>query len=99
MVNSSLVLVLITFTLSVITNRCTLVKPLIVVFLRLLGVALWAIIGIVSSFFALEAPIGLNWGDLIITPSRCVHGVSLTILWISTRPLSLLIVGSLLLLL
>jgi hypothetical protein len=68
MVNPSLVLVLITFTLSVVTNRCSLVNPLTVVFFRYLSVALWAIIGIVPNFSTLEAPIGLNWGDPIITP-------------------------------
>jgi hypothetical protein len=63
MVNSSLILVLITFSLGVITNRCTLVNLLIAIFLRCLRVALWAIIGIMPTFSALEAPIGLNWGD------------------------------------
>jgi hypothetical protein len=96
MVNPSLVLVLITFTLSVVTNWCSLVNPLIVVFLRCLRVALWAIIGIVPSFSALEAPIGLNWGDRIIIPGLCVHSVFLTILWMSAIPLSLLIISSLL---
>jgi hypothetical protein len=80
MVNPSLVLVLITFTLSVVMNMCSMVNPLTVVFLRCLSVALWAIIDIVLNFSALEAPIVLNWGDQIIIPSLRVHSVSLTIL-------------------
>jgi hypothetical protein len=68
-------------------NKGILINSLIVAFLRSLRVALGTIISIVPSFSAHEASIRLNWGGCTIIFSRGVHGVSLTSLRITTRPL------------
>jgi hypothetical protein len=57
-----------------------------------------AVVGIVAKFATLETTIGLNWGSCIVVLGRCVHGASLTILLLPTRPLVSLGVASLLVL-
>jgi hypothetical protein len=57
-----------------------------------------AVVGIVAKFATLETTIGLNWGSCIVVLGRCVHGASLTILLLPTRPLAGLGVASLLVL-
>jgi hypothetical protein len=78
--------------------RRVLVKPWIIVRLRRVLVALWAVVSIVAKFATLEASVGLNWGSWIVISGRCVHGISLTILLISTRPMTCLRTISLLVL-
>jgi hypothetical protein len=52
----------------------------------------------VAKFATLETTIGLNWGSCIVVLGRCVHGASLTILLLYTRPLTGLSAASLLVL-
>jgi hypothetical protein len=52
----------------------------------------------VAKFATLQTAIGLNWGSCIVVLGRCVHGASLTILLLDTRPLTGLGVASLLVL-
>jgi hypothetical protein len=70
------------------TSRCILINSLIVVPLWCLWVLLRAIVGIMTKFTTLETSTGLDWSSCIVIPSRCVHDVSLTILLITTRPLT-----------
>jgi hypothetical protein len=91
MVHSAFTLVLLIFTLHIAIGRRILVKPLTGVLLGSLWIVFWVVIGIVVNFFALEASIGLDWGNWIVVSSRCVHSASLAILRVITRSLTLLI--------
>jgi hypothetical protein len=73
------------------------VSPLVVL-LGCLWVTPGAVVGIVAKFATLQTAIGLNWGSCIVVLGRCVHGASLTILLLDTRPLTGLGVASLLVL-
>jgi hypothetical protein len=88
MVHSAFTLVLLIFILHITMGRHILVKPLAVVLLGCLWIALWAIVGIMTNFSTLEASVGLNWGDLIIIFGWCVHNISLSTLLVTTRPLT-----------
>jgi hypothetical protein len=79
-------------------SRCVLVSPLVVVLLGCLLVTPWAVVGIVAKFATLETTIGLNWGSCVVVLGLCVHGASLMILLLPTRPLTGLSVASLLVL-
>jgi hypothetical protein len=70
------------------TSRCSLISPLVAVPLGSLLIALWAVVSIVAKFATLETTIGLNWGVCAVVFGRCVHGASLTILLLATRPLT-----------
>jgi hypothetical protein len=98
MVDSSSTLVLRTLVLCRSTSRCVLVIPLVAVLLGCLWVTPGAVVGIVTKFATLETTIGLNWGSCIVVLGQCVHGASLTILLLPTRPLTGLGVASLLVL-
>jgi hypothetical protein len=98
MVDSSSTLVLRSLVLCRSTSRCVLVSPLVAVLLGCLLVMPGAVVGIVAKFATLETAIGLNWGSCIVVLGRCVHGASLTILLLPTRPLTDLGVASLLVL-
>jgi hypothetical protein len=52
----------------------------------------------VAKFTTLETTIRLDWGSCVVVLGRCVHGASLTILLLTTRPLTDLSVVSLLVL-
>jgi hypothetical protein len=80
-------------------SRGVLVIPLVVVLLGCLWVMPGAVVGIVAKFATLETIIRLNWGSCIVVLGRCVHGASLTILLLDTRPLTGLSAASLLVLL
>jgi hypothetical protein len=58
----------------------------------------WAVVGIVTKFATLETTIRLNWGSYVVVLGRCVHDASLTILLLTTRPLTGLSAASLLVL-
>jgi hypothetical protein len=58
----------------------------------------WAVVRIVAKFTTLETTIRLDWGSCVVVLGRCVHGASLTILLLTTRPLTDLSVVSLLVL-
>jgi hypothetical protein len=79
-------------------SRCVLVSPLVAILLGCLLIISWAVVGTVAKFATLEIAIGLNWGSCIIVFGRCVHGSSLTILLLPTRPLTGLSAASLLVL-
>jgi hypothetical protein len=79
-------------------NRCVLVSPLVVVLLGCLLITPWAVVGIVAKFATLETTIGLGWGSCVVILGRCVHGASLMILMLPTRPLAGLSAASLLVL-
>jgi hypothetical protein len=70
------------------TSRCVLVSLLVAVLLGCLLLTPWAIISIVAKFATLETTIRLDWGSCDVVLGRCVHGASLTILLLSTRPLT-----------
>jgi hypothetical protein len=70
------------------TSRCVLVSPLVAVLLGCLLITPWAVISIVAKFATLETTIWLNWGSCAVVFGQCVHGASLTILLLSTRPLT-----------
>jgi hypothetical protein len=70
------------------TRRCVLVSPLVSVLLGCLFVAPWAVVSIVAKFATLEAAIRLDWSSDAVVLGRCVHGASLTILLLTTRPLT-----------
>jgi hypothetical protein len=53
-------------------------------------IALWAVVGIMTNFAALEPSVRLNWGNWIVVYGRCVHDASLTILRITTKSLTYL---------
>jgi hypothetical protein len=80
-------LIFLAFSLGV-ACMCVLVKPWIVVPLRRLLVAHWAIVSIVAKFTTLEASTRLDWSSCIVIFGRCVHNTTLTILLITTRPLT-----------
>jgi hypothetical protein len=80
------------------TSKCVLVSPLVAVLLGCLLVMPWAVVGIVAKFATLETTIGLNWGSCVVVLSWCVHDASLTIMLLSTRPLTGLSAASLLVL-
>ena len=88
MVDSSSTLVLRSLVLCRSTSRCVLVSPLVVVLLGCLLITSWAVVGIVAKFATLETTIRLNWGSCVVVLGRCVHGASLTILLLPTRPLT-----------
>ena len=98
MVYSSLTLVLRSLVLCSTTSRCILISPLVAVLLGCLWVTPGAFVGIVAKFATLETTIGFNWGSCTFVLGRCVHGASLTILLVPTRPLTGLGVASLLVL-
>jgi hypothetical protein len=78
---------------------CVLVSPLVAVLLGSLLITPWAVVGIVAKFATLETTIRLNWGRcVVVILGRCVHGASLMILLLDTRPLTGLSVASLLVL-
>jgi hypothetical protein len=88
MINSSLTLVLRSLVLCSSTSRCILINSLTVVPLWCLWVALRAIVGIMIKFTTLETSTRLDESSCIVISGRCVHGVSLTILLITTRSLT-----------
>jgi hypothetical protein len=68
--------------------RCVLVSPVVAVLLGCLSIMPWAVISIVAKFATLETAIRLNYGSCALVFGRCVHSSSLTILLLSTRPLT-----------
>jgi hypothetical protein len=58
----------------------------------------WVVVGIVAKFATLEIAIRLDWDSCVVVLGRCVHGASLMILLLTTRPLTGLSVVSLLVL-
>jgi hypothetical protein len=48
----------------------------------------WVVVGIVAKFATLEIAIRLDWDSCVVVLGRCVHGSSLTILLLTTRPLT-----------
>jgi hypothetical protein len=48
----------------------------------------WAIVGIMTNFSTLKASTRLDWSSCIVIFGWCVHVASLTILLITTRPLT-----------
>jgi hypothetical protein len=98
MIDSSSTLVMWSIVLCGSTSRCVLVNPLVVVLLGYLLVMPWSVVGIVAKFATLETTIRLNWGSCVVVLRWCVHGASLTILLLPTRPLTGLSVVSLLVL-
>jgi hypothetical protein len=95
MINSSLTLVLRSLVLCSTTSRCILINSLTVDPLGCLWVALMAIIGIMSKFTTLETSTWMDWSSCIFIFGRCVHDASSTILLVTTRPLTgLVLVGS-----
>jgi hypothetical protein len=48
----------------------------------------WAVVGIVAKFATLETTIRLNWGSCVVVLGVCVHGASLTVLLLTTRPMT-----------
>jgi hypothetical protein len=79
-------------------SRCILISSLVVVPLECLLIALWAVVSIVAKFATLETTIGLDYSSCAVVFGRCVHGASLTILLMTTRPLTGLSVVPLLIL-
>jgi hypothetical protein len=79
-------------------SRCVLVSPLVAVLLGCLLVTPWVVVSIVAKFATLETTIRLYKGSCVVVLGRCVHGASLTILLLPTRPLTSLSVVSLLVL-
>jgi hypothetical protein len=79
-------------------SRCVLVSPLVAVLLGCLLVMPWAVVSIVAKFATLETAIRLNWGSCVVVLGRCVHGASMMILLLDTRPLTGLSAASLLVL-
>jgi hypothetical protein len=53
-----------------------------------LRVPLRAIVGIMTNFTTLKTSTRLDWSSCIVISGRCVHGASLTILLVTTRPLT-----------
>jgi hypothetical protein len=58
----------------------------------------WAVVSIVAKFATLETTIRLDWSSCVVVLSWCVHGASLMILLLATRPLTSLSVVPLLVL-
>jgi hypothetical protein len=79
-------------------SKCVLVSPLVVVLLGCLLITPWAVVGIVAKFATLETSIRLHGSSCAIVLGRCVHDAFLTILLLTTRPLTGLSVASLLVL-
>jgi hypothetical protein len=79
-------------------SRYVLVSPLVAVLLGCLLITSWAVVGIVAKFTTLETAIGLHWSSCAVVLGRCVHGASLTVLLLPTRPLTGLSAASLLVL-
>ena len=48
----------------------------------------WAVVGIVAKFATIETTIRLNWGSCVVVSGRFVWDTSLTILLLTTRPLT-----------
>jgi hypothetical protein len=69
-------------------SRCVLVSPLVAVLLGCLLITPWTVISIVAKFATLETSIRLDWSSCAIILGRCVHDASLTILLLTTRPLT-----------
>ena len=88
MINSSLTLVLWSLVPCRSTSRCVLISSLVAVLLGCLLIAPWAVVSIVAKFATLETTIGLDWRVCAIVFCQCVHGASLTILLLTTRPLT-----------
>jgi hypothetical protein len=80
------------------TSKCVLVSPLVAILLGCLLITPWAVVSIVAKFATLETAIRLNWGSCVVVLGRCVHGASLMILLLPTRPLTGLSATSLLVL-
>jgi hypothetical protein len=98
MIDSSSTMVLRSLVLCRSTSRCVLVSPLVAVLLGCLLVMPYAVVGIVAKFATLETIIRLNWGTCVVVIGRCVHDASLTILLLTTRPLTSLSAASVLVL-
>jgi hypothetical protein len=97
-INSSSTLVLRSLVLCRSTSKCVLVSPLVAILLGCLLITPWAVVSIVAKFATLETAIRLNWGSCVVVLGRCVHGASLMILLLPTRPLTGLSATSLLVL-
>jgi hypothetical protein len=95
---NSLTLVLQSLVLCRSTSRCVRVSPLVAVPLGCLLIAPWVVVSIVAKFSTLETAIGLDRGVCAVVFGRCVHDASLTILLLTTRPLTGLSVVPLLIL-
>jgi hypothetical protein len=65
-----------------------LVSPLVAVPLGCLLIVPWAVVIIVAKFATLETAIRLDWGVCVVVFGWCVHDASLTILLLTTRPLT-----------
>jgi hypothetical protein len=87
-INSSPTLVLRSLVLCRSTSRCILISPLVAVPLGCLLITPWAVVSIVAKFATLETTIGLDWSSCDVVLGRCVHDASLTILLLTTRPLT-----------
>jgi hypothetical protein len=87
-INSSLTLVLRSLVLCSTTSRCNLISSLIAVPLGCLWVALRAIVGVMTKFTTIETSTRLDWSSCIVISSQCIHNASLTILLVTTRPLT-----------
>jgi hypothetical protein len=64
------------------------VSLVVAVPLGCLLIAPWAIVSIVAKLATLETVIGLDWGACAVVFCRCVHGASLKILLLTTRPMT-----------
>jgi hypothetical protein len=97
-IDSSPTLVLRSLVLCRSTSRCVLVSPLVAILLGCLLIMPWAVVSIVAKFATLETTIRLDWSSCVVVLSWCVHGASLMILLLATRPLTSLSVVPLLVL-
>jgi hypothetical protein len=87
-INSSSTLVLRSLVLCRSMSRCVLISPLVVVLLGCLLITPWTVVSIVAKFATLETTIRLDWGSCVVVLGWSVHGASLTILLLPTRPLT-----------
>jgi hypothetical protein len=87
-INSSPTLVVWSLILCRSTSRFVLVSPLVALLLGCLLITPWAVISIVAKFATLETSIRLDWGSCAVVLGWCVHGASLMILLLTTRPLT-----------
>jgi hypothetical protein len=69
-------------------SRCVLISLLVAILLGFLLIVPWAVVSIVANFATLKTTIGLHWSSCAVVFGRCVHGASLTILLLTTRPLT-----------
>jgi hypothetical protein len=69
-------------------SRCVLISLLVAILLGFLLIVPWAVVSIVAKFTTLKTTIGLHWSSCAVVFGRCVHGASLTILLLTTRPLT-----------